>query len=297
MGYIVIFIIKVLSFMKLRTAQQIGQFIGMLLYERRCRSREVALVNLKLVYPEINTYQRQHLLKQTLIENGKVASEMGPMWGYPPAKTLALIHRVYDQQVLTDALNKEGGTLILVPHLGNWEILNHFLCSKTDVMAMYRPAKMESFNRWMTQRRSQTGLHLVTTSRAGIECLFDRLNEGGFVAVLPDQEPKEEYGVFAPFMGIETLTPKLPYELIQKTKPTVMFGFAVRLPNAEGFDIHFREPGEAIYSNDKVVACAELNRMVEDCIKQAPAQYQWTYKRFKRKPDNQPNPYKEAKVP
>ena len=42
------------------------------------------------------------------------------------------------------------------------------------------------------------------------------------------------------------------------------------------------------------VSCSEergLNASVETTVLEAPAQYQWEYKRFKRQPPGQPRPY------
>jgi len=34
-----------------------------------------------------------------------------------------------------------------------------------------------------------------------------------------------------------------------------------------------------------------MNRTVEQCIRMAPEQYQWSYKRFRQRPDGSRNPY------
>ncbi len=297
MGYIAIALIKCFALLGLRQAQAIGRLIGRLIQMRRNRSREVARVNLALTYPELSADERQHMLTETLLQNGMTAAEMGPMWGYSPDKTLALVQDVFQQNLLDQALANERPLLILVPHLGNWEIMNHFLCQHTPLMAMYRPAKMASFNRWMKQRRSKTGLTLVPTRRHGIEQLFQQLHQGGAVAVLPDQEPKVQFGVHVPFMGVATLTPTLPYKLIQETGAQVIVGFAERLANGEGFDIHFMAPSQDIYSDDEIIATTAMNEVIERCVRLAPSQYQWTYKRFKRTADGSTNPYQLAKVP
>ncbi|MCP5231114.1 MAG: hypothetical protein H6948_03310, partial [Zoogloeaceae bacterium] len=36
---------------------------------------------------------------------------------------------------------------------------------------------------------------------------------------------------------------------------------------------------------------AVMNQAVEACIREAPAQYQWIYKRWKRRPDGEPKIY------
>jgi KDO2-lipid IV(A) lauroyltransferase len=251
-----------------------------------------------LVYPDKSVAERDVLVQETLIQNGMIGAEMGPMWGYETAKGLKLVRKVHGEELIEAGVKDPRGLLILAPHLGNWEILNNYISSKYPITIMYRPAKSPAFNEWMVERREIAGYSkLVPTTRGGVTALFSVLEHGGTVGFLPDQEPRLQSGVFAPFMGVETLTPKLPHEMIQKTGAQVIYAFAKRLPDAEGFDLYFSAAKADIYSDDVRTCATSMNQSIEELIKIAPAQYQWTYKRFKRRPEGQKNPYTEAKVP
>jgi len=60
----------------------------------------------------------------------------------------------------------------------------------------------------------------------------------------------------------------------------VLFSFAERLPRGAGYRLHFLPAPDGIADADIEVACAALNRGVEDCVRLAFAQYQWSYKRW-----------------
>ena len=298
LGYLAIGFIRLLGSISLSAAQSVGALIGKMLLARRTRSREVARVNLSLVYPDKTESERELLLRDTLVENGKAMAETGPMWGYEPTKTAAMIRQVHGEALYDELMQHDGGKLVLAPHLGNWEIINNYFAKRQhDITIMYRPAKMPTFNEWMVSRREGIGCKLVPTTRAGVMGLFSTLKQGGLVGFLPDQEPRRQSGVFADFMGVSTLTPKLPHEMMKKTGAKAIYAFAKRLPDAQGFDIYFVKPDEELYSDVTEVSAASMNRGIAECIALCPEQYQWTYKRFKRQPDEQPNPYKVAKVP
>jgi len=95
-------------------------------------------------------------------------------------------------------------------------------------------------------------------------------------------------------MGIDAFSPKLVTRLISKTGARVVAGFARRLPDGQGFDIHFIPADEAVYDSDDITAVAGVNHMVEALVEIAPEQYQWEYKRFKRRPEGQPKIYKKG---
>lgn len=296
MGHVIVFILKLSGLIPLRWAQRLGAGIGYLMARFRNRSREVARLNLQLVYPELPAPERQQLWTETLRQTGMVSMEMGVLWGASPAKGLSLVRNVHNLEYLQQALAEQKGVLFCVPHLGNWEVLNHYITQLTDVVAMYRPAKDPALDRWMLNSRQKTGIRLVPTTSSGVKELFRSIKRGEFVGILPDQEPRPRSGVFAPFMGMPTLTPKLCHELLRRSDAVALFGFSRRLPNGEGFDVHFVKPDERIYSDDAVVSATALNQAIEACVQQAPEQYQWTYKRFKRQPDNGKNPYRVAKI-
>jgi len=77
--------------------------------------------------------------------------------------------------------------------------------------------------------------------------------------------------------------------LAARTGATVLFAFAERLPRGEGFRIHLLPAPEGVADADLALACAALNRGVEDCVALAFTQYQWHYRRWSAV--GLPNPY------
>jgi KDO2-lipid IV(A) lauroyltransferase len=68
--------------------------------------------------------------------------------------------------------------------------------------------------------------------------------------------------------------------LAQRTGASVLFAFAERLPAGTGFRVHFLPAPAELTDPDMAVACAAMNRCVEECVGVAFAQYQWAYKRY-----------------
>lgn len=293
MGYFAIGLIKLLGLVPFTWAQRFGGWIGKQAMKRPTRLREVAKINIALTYPDLSAEEQDQLVRESLIETGKSGAEMGAMWGAGPEKGRNLVRKIHNLEYFTDAIATKRGVLFCVPHLGNWEVLNHIATMHASVTALYRPAKNKVLDDWMRESRQKTGGLLVPTTSAGIKAMFQALENGHVAGILPDQEPKRRSGVFAPFMGVDTLTPKLPHDLLMKSKALAVFGFAKRLPNAEGFEVYFFQPDEEIYSEDLVSSAAAMNRTIERMISIAPAQYQWTYKRFRRRPNEGENPYKK----
>lgn len=290
-------IIRLLGMIPLAQAQGIGRLLGRWLYARRTRAREVARVNLAAVYPHQSAAEREQLLRATLLHNGMAGAEMGTFWGRSNDELSGLVRKVHNAGLFQAALADSRGLLILAPHIGNWELLNTYIAAHCNIAIMFKPARNPVFSDWMKKRRENSGAMLVPTTPTGVRTLFKTLQKGGVAGFLPDQEPEERSGLLVPFMGMPALTPRMPFELFQRTGARAIVAACIRLPDAQGFELYFMEPDERLYSGDAEVACTELNRCVEQVVALAPEQYQWTYKRFKRQGAGKPNPYKAAGVP
>jgi KDO2-lipid IV(A) lauroyltransferase len=113
-----------------------------------------------------------------------------------------------------------------------------------------------------------------------VRTLYKRLASGGTVGILPDQKPRAGDGEFAPFFGRDALTMVLLPRLAARTGATVLFAFAERLAKGEGYRIHLLPAPSGVVEQDLALACAALNRGVEQCVELAFTQYQWHYKRY-----------------
>jgi KDO2-lipid IV(A) lauroyltransferase len=123
------------------------------------------------------------------------------------------------------------------------------------------------------------------------------LKRGEIAGMLPDQVTREESGsVFAPFFGVPADTMLLVARLARRTGARVVFTFAERLADGTGYHLRCLPVDPAVADPDPLVAAGALNREVERCIRLALTQYQWTYRRFRRRPDQGPSPYRGPSI-
>ena len=284
-GLLLVVVLRVLSLLPFDFAQKIGKLMGKLASSFPGKLKTTTLKNLVLCFPEASQYEIQQLFRQTFLHSGMLAVEMALAWSWPVEKCLKQIKTVFNKEIIDSAMSGGAGVICIVPHLGNWEFLNYHVLDNYPGMAMYKPAKIPALNRLILHGRKQTGLVMVPADSSGVKSVFKHLKNGGLIVILADQEPDEKGGVFAPFFGIPTLSMTLIAKLTQKTDATVIAAFAKRLDNHQGFDVYYKTGNEKLYSSDLVEAVTGLNELVESCVQDIPEQYQWTYKRFKKRPE------------
>lgn len=259
-----------------------------MLYYQKGKSWKVSKINIQLCFPEMDNETQESLLKNSLVELGKQLTEMGPMWLWPTEKTLSLLTRISGQEYLHEAMASGKGVILLTPHLGCWEIAGLYLGANIPVTILYSRPKIAALDEIVRTARIRSGATLVAADASGVKSIFKSLRQGKGTGILPDQSPDDiNSGVFAPFFGIQTLTMTFIAKLASKTDAQIVIGYAERLPKGRGYHLHIRKADAQIANPDALLSATALNQTIEDYIREVPSQYQWSYKRFKKRPEGE----------
>ncbi|TNF48667.1 lipid A biosynthesis acyltransferase [bacterium] len=294
---ILILFIKASSLLPLRALHGLGAGLGWLLNAFPTEPRQIARINLGLAYPELDRRQLLNMVRKNMIETGKSFAELGYVWFMNDKKLHRLIKEESGKGVYEDAVREGRGLIALPPHLGSWEFLSHYYAQLAPSTCLYRPPKMQKMNKFVLHSRQRMGARMVPTTPSGVKALYRTLAQRGNVGILPDQDPGNEAGVFAPFFGIPANTMTLVARLARKNRTPVIVACAQRLPKGRGYNILARRVSEGIYSEDEVEAASAMNKSLELLVREIPEQYIWSYKRFKRRPDNSvPDYYSKDKM-
>lgn len=193
---------------------------------RDAREARVARRNLELAYPELLPAEREEALRAILRSTARQTVETLRLWTRPPARNLADIDEVIGAERLEAAIAAGRGVIVAAPHHGNWELLNQWLASRTSIAILYAPPESKVGDAFLNRvRATQDQAGRVTQVRAeaaGVRQLFKWLKDGGVVGILPDQQPKQGDGDFAPFFGRPALTMSLLGRLAARTGATVL---------------------------------------------------------------------------
>ncbi len=283
---------RLISKLSNRWAQRLGGWVGTLMYFLTNREKRVATINIALCFPELSPREQRGLLKQTLQENAKTLFELPRIFQQGGNFALDLVKEVEGLSHYQQAIAQNKGVIIIAPHLGNWELVVHYLNQFAPMTAMYDPPNQPFLDDIMRQGRESSGATLVPANGRGVRAQLKHLKAGGVVGILPDQVPgHDNAGVYAPFMGHTAFTMTLVNNLAKRSGAVVLMSFAERLENARGYRVHIIPASSHIADADSALAAKALNSSIEKCVRLAPAQYQWTYKRFKHQPQGVASPY------
>ncbi|MEJ8569561.1 lysophospholipid acyltransferase family protein [Elongatibacter sediminis] len=252
--------------------------------------RAVAETNLRRCYPDMDPATLRRYVDDSFRHYVCTVLETGRNWYWPVRRLEQLCEEVVGEEQLREGLNGDRGLVVLAPHFGAWEYLGMYLQQFSHIAILYKKPTHEGLARALLERRRRGGALLLAADPSGLRRLYTHVRAGKGAGVLPDQEPSAGQGRFAPFFGVPALTGVLAPRLLQKTGARAIFTACERRPGGR-YRIHVIEPDEEIYSSDLDQALAAVNRGVEQCIAVDPAQYLWSYKRFRSRPEGQPSFY------
>ena len=265
------------------------------------RESRVARRNIALVFPALDAAAQASLHRQVMQATACQALETLRFWCRPPAANLSrhLTER-HGEALYHQARAAGRGLIVIAPHHGNWELLNQWLAAQGPLGIVYAPPASAVGDAFLQRVRGVDNITQIRAEGPAVRQMLRLLKDGGTLAILPDQQPKQGDGVFAPFFGIDALTMTLLNRLAARTGADLLYAWCERRDAAAlQFALHIEPAPAELASEDPVLSASRLNADIEAIVRRAPAQYQWTYKRFTLRPpgSGQANPYADLRRP
>ncbi len=276
---------RALGALPLGANRALGTLAGNVLRWTRGRPWRVARTNIELCFPELSAQAKRALVRDALREQGRAFAELGWIWHRPLPELRAKVVETVGAELLAASLARGRGTMLVTPHFGGWELGLVAPGHTHTIGYFYRPPRDRALEPLLVEGRGNLDGDPLRLDGAGIRDALRRLAAGRSVGILPDQEPDRDGGVFAPFFGTPALTMTLLSRLAAKSGCDVLFVGVERLPGGTGWRYRYIAPVGDVAAKDIVVAATALNRSVEACVRVNPAQYLWSYRRFRELPE------------
>jgi KDO2-lipid IV(A) lauroyltransferase len=282
-------LLTVLGWLPLPVLHAAGWLLGELAWRLPIKQRALTLRHLERCLPELAPQARRRLARRSLIESGKAVCEAPAIWFGPEWRLRRWIADAPTVRAFRAAVAGGRGAIMLTPHLGCWEITHLFATQIGRITVLYKPQK-GAINQVILAGRSRfpDGVPMPTDG-GGVKAVLAAIRRGEMVGILPDHDPPEGGGSFAPLFGIPAHTMDLIGKLASRTGAPVWFFVAERLSWGRGFTFRLTRAPSGI--DDPATAPAALNAGLEACIRQIPDQYWWSYKRYRRRLPDQADLY------
>lgn len=286
------------------TAVRVAMSFARLAYPFLGGLRRVGMRNLEIVFPEMPLADRERMLKASLENLGRILGDVSQFHKYDADDLSRLVEfQFYSPENLrseefkryAEEKAKGRGTIVVSPHLGNWEIvvLGHS-AFREPIHYLARPLDNPRIEEMTARLRSRFGNKPINKTNSAASAIAV-LRDGGILGMLPDVNAHPKEGVFVPFFGMNACTTAGVAVLALRTN-------AMILPLCSVWD-EKRGKYRAVHGNviepartddrdrDVVETTAAYTAAMETFVRQFPEQWLWIHKRWKTRPPGEKELY------
>lgn len=264
----------------------LGRGVGWLAWHLAGSRRRAAEVNLELCFPDKDEAWRQRLLRDSFDALGVGIFEFARAWWgsieaiRPQVSIEGLEH--------LQKLQAEGrGVLLVSGHFMTLEMCGRLLCQHVPLAGMYRKHRNPVFE-WAV-KRGRLRYASAMFANEDIRATVRHLKKGGLLWYAPDQDMRGKDTVFVPFFGHIAATITATHQFARLTGCAVVPYFHRR--EGGSYVLKIAPPLPDFPTDDVAADTARVNQAIEDMVREAPSQYLWIHRRFKRQPEGRSHYY------
>lgn len=267
---------RLLALMPWPLQQGAGALAGRLAGRLARRRRDVVDENLVTAFPDWPQARREALALGHFRELGIAIAQVGMAWW---ARDARLARRVDIEGLEHLPAGDDAPPALLVSgHFTTLDLCARAISLYAPVDLVHRPlgeAATDAVTRW---RRDRFAARLVDKRKP--RAIVASMRERRMVWIAVDQADTTSGAVDAPFFGRPALTNTTASRLAGRHGALVLPVYCIRRPGGR-FRVCIEPPLEG-FGQDVATDAARLNAVIERHVREAPAQYFWIHRRYKR---------------
>jgi KDO2-lipid IV(A) lauroyltransferase len=281
-------LLRLIAFLPWSWMMAVGRGIGRLGMRVTPRRVRVTDINLRRCFPELNEGDRTDLVRRHFESMGMGIMDMAITWWARDPEAHSLV-RIHGREHAEAVLRGESGVIFLTAHFTSVEMSARALLWIGNVLPVYRPQRNPAVEWFVTRNRESGNKQAVEKAipREDVRQMLRALKAKKGLWFAPDQNFGDKYSLFSPFFGIPAATNTATSRLARMTGARVVPFVTFRREDAPGYDLYIEPPLEGFAEGDLQGDTDRINAIIERWVRRAPAQYLWSHRRFKDRPEGE----------
>lgn len=282
-----------LHWLPLPVLGRIGEALGDLLFVMMKERRHITLTNLALCLDDIPEHERRRIARAHFRAYARSVLERGVLWWASPSRLRRLIE--VDPAVPTQ-LAAAKPTIFLCPHFVCLEVAGVAITMEGPLCSIYSQQRNKAFDAALRKGRVRFATpdeadRFLLSRNDGVKPIIRAMRGGRPFLMLPDMDFGRRESVFVPFFGVPAATLTAPARIAAATGGQVIPVITTFRSGYRGWKVSFYPAWEDYPGDDIDAATRRMNAFIEERIREAPAEYFWSHKRFKTRPPGMPSVY------
>ena len=281
---LVLGLLWLLHFLPYGALARIGEGLGWLAFHLVRPRREVCLINLRKVFPEMPEAERVALARKHFLLLGRFVLDHAISWWGSKARFLAMV-RLEDEQYLAKNVGKP--VIVLAPHFLGMDLAGVRLACDYTMASIYQKQKNPVVDERIRSGRLRfvrEGSRLISRQE-GLRGIARAIKERLPLFYLPDLDFGPRDSVFVPFFGVQAATITGVSRLAKLTGARIVP--CVTRMTDDGYVARLYPAWDDFPTDDPVADARRMNAFIEERVRERPEQYYWVHKRFKTRPQGE----------
>ncbi len=268
--------------MKVQTASNvaaaISRFVG-----KKISVHNLAYQNLSKAMPELSASEKEKIMDDMWDNLGRIVGEFPHIAKITVDEIENFIEMPQETKELLSAMKEsKKGAIIFGAHTGNWEVgPKVFIKNGLKVSTVYRPLNNPYVEKMTSSLR---GVDMIEKGVSGSRKIIEAIKSGGFVIILADQKISE--GEPVQFFHDVAITTTSIAKIALKYGVNLMPARSIRINRNFKFLVELEKPlaieNTSDLNSDVLRLTRQINRKLEEWIKQYPSQWFWVHNRWKK---------------
>ena len=281
-------LLRLSSSLSYKSLMRIGRFVGRRIMQLDAKHSRIAAINIDLCFPLLSPQQQRDLIQSHYENLGMGIMEMSLSW-WTDEKKFNRNVSIKGLAHFDNAIKQGNGVILVTAEFTTPDILARALGQLTKVTTVYKPHHHAFIDSCISAYR-QRNLHKVLPYE-DISVIAQALKLNQAVLLTHDANAGHKQISFEKFFNIPTSTNTAVSRFARMTGAPVVPVHVIRKPDDTGYQVVFETALPAFPSSDSAADSLRLNQMIERWIEVSPEQYDWSYPRFRERPEGEPAIY------
>jgi len=287
--WLALLLLFILSLLPGFVIDAIANRLGDLIRNINKKRRRIARVNIDLCFAELGQDEKKQLIRNNFRHQARSILYYGIIWWAP--KFILRKRIVFKGQENVEAsLNNNRAVIFMAAHSLGLEAAVAAATMDYPSSGPFNPMKNKLVDWLVARGRSRHG-GILYTREAGLRPIIKDVRGGYTMFYLPDEDLGADRSIFAPFFGVEKASVPVLGRLAKSCKADVLPCMACYDEKKHRYVINVLPPLKDFPTGDDYSDTLAMNQSLEEIIRLCPAQYFWTMKLFKTRPDGQSKLY------
>lgn len=263
----------------------IANILGDLARNINQKRRRIARKNLELVFPDLTNNERKALLRQHFHAQMRSVIHLGMFW-WSPTSSLNKRIEVLGKEYIDQSLAKGKAVIVMTSHSVGLEAAVSAITMRYPVSGPFKKMKNPVTNYFLAKGRTRFGT-IIYSREAGLRPIIKDVRAGNIMFYLPDEDLGKDRSIFVPFFNVQKATIPVLGRLAKTCNADVLPCISCYDVSQHKYKIHILPALTDFPAEDDVLDATRMNQAIEKTVKLCPAQYFWTLRIFRTRPEGE----------